>query len=493
MKKESPIIVIGSGFAGLAAASFLAKEGHRVKILEKNDQPGGRARQWKTDGFTFDMGPSWYWMPDVFDNYFAHFGKKVSDYYDLIRLDPSYRVFFGEGDDYIDVPAHKKELEGLFESIEPGSSAGLREFLKQAAYKYEVGMNDYVFRPSHSLGEFMDLRLIRESFRIQMFSSMSKHVRKYFKDPRLIKILEFPVLFLGATPENTPALYSMMNHADLSLGTWYPMGGMNKIVEGMVDLAKSLGVSFELNSEVQKIEVEGGTAQRVVTPGKKWDASLVVANSDYHHTDQHLLEKPWRNYSEKYWDDRIMSPSSLLFYIGVDKKIEGLKHHNLFFDKDFALHAKEIYADPKWPTDPLFYVCCPSKTDPSVAPEGKENMFVLIPLAPGLEDREDLRQKYFDRVMDRLEKIIGQDIRSHIVINRSYAMQDFEKDYHSYKGNAYGLANTLLQTAFLKPKLRAKKVDNLYFTGQLTVPGPGVPPSLISGQVVAKEIMKRMQ
>ncbi|MFK7920902.1 MAG: phytoene desaturase family protein [Bacteroidia bacterium] len=487
MKKK--VIVIGAGFAGLTAASILGQKGYDVTILEKNDQAGGRARRWEKDGFTFDMGPSWYWMPEVFENFFNLFGKKVSDYYTLKRLNPSYRVYFDD-DDFVDVPADMGELEALFDSIEPGSGLQLREFLKQAAYKYEVGMKDYVFRPSHNIGEFIDLRLIRESFRIQMFSSMSKHVRQFFTNSRLIKIIEFPVLFLGATPENTPALYSMMNHADLTLGTWFPEGGMHKIVEGMVAVAKEQGVRFELNTEVQKIEVVDGKAQKVITAQGEFEADMVIANSDYQHTDQRLLDKPWRNYTPKYWDKRTMSPSSLLFYLGVNKRLDNLKHHNLFFDEDFQLHAEEIYTNPKWPTKPLFYVSATTQTDSTGAPEGMENVFILIPLAPGLEDNDAQREKYYDIVMDRLERITKQSVREHVILKRSYAMEDFEKDYHSFKGNAYGLANTLFQTAFFKPKIRSKKVKNLYYTGQLTVPGPGVPPSLISGQVVATEVAK---
>lgn len=490
MLKPRNISIIGAGFAGLAAASVLAQHGHKVSILEKHEQAGGRARTWEQDGYCFDMGPSWYWMPDVFEDYFAQFSKKVSDYYELIRLDPGYRVYFKEEEGYIDIPADKQELEQLFESIEPGGAGKLREFLNQAAYKYEVGMKDYVFRPSHSINEFIDWQLIRESFRIQMFSSMRKHVRQYFKDARLRKILEFPVLFLGATPQNTPAMYSMMNHADLSLGTWFPRGGMHKIVEGMVSVAKELGVEFQLGVEVQKIEVENGKATRLQTNKGDFEAEIVIANSDYHHTDQVLLDKPYRNYSTQYWDKRTMSPSSLLFYLGINKKLDHLKHHNLFFDEDFDIHAEEIYTNPQWPSKPLFYVSATTQTDPQLAPEGKENVFILVPLAPDLEDNEEKREIYYHRVMDRLEGLTQQSIRDHVELKRSYAMNDFKQDYYSFKGNAYGLANTLLQTAFFKPKLKSKKVSNLYYTGQLTVPGPGVPPSLISGQVVAREIIK---
>ncbi|WP_338792711.1 phytoene desaturase family protein [Bernardetia sp. Wsw4-3y2] len=486
MKK---VIVIGSGFAGLSAAACLAQKGFDVTVLEKNDSLGGRARQWITEGFTFDMGPSWYWMPDVFEEYFALFGKKVSDYYDLHRLDPGYRVCFGK-DDFVDIPASMEELENLFESYEEGSSLKLREFLAQAKYKYEVGMSEYVFRPSHSITEFIDYRLMKESLRIQMLTSMSKHVRKFFTHEKLIKLLEFPVLFLGATPQNTPALYSMMNYADLSLGTWYPMGGMNKIIEAMVKVAEEQGVKFETETEVHKIVTKNGKAGSVLTSKGEFHADWIVAGNDYHNTDQKLLDKADQNYTEKYWDDRTMSPSSLLFYLGIDKKLNNLEHHNLFFDEDFNKHAEEIYTNPRWPSKPLFYACCPSQTDDEVAPEGKENLFLLVPIAPGLPDGETIREKYYNLVMDRLENLTEQKIREHVILKRSYALDDFKADYNSFKGNAYGLANTLAQTAFFKPKMKSKKVSNLFFTGQLTVPGPGVPPSIISGRVVADEVAK---
>ena len=486
------IAVIGSGFSGLAAAALLAQQGHQVCIYEKNDQAGGRARVWEKDGFRFDMGPSWYWMPDVFENYFALFGKKVSDFYRLIRLDPGYRIYFGK-DELMDIPAGMEELEALFEREETGGAAKLREFLAQAAYKYEVGMGDYVFRPSLSITEFIDWRLIRESFRIQMFSSMSKHVRSYFKNPKLIKLLEFPVLFLGATPENTPAMYSMMNYADLALGTWYPDKGMNEIIKGMVKVAEEQGVEIRLNTEVKQIRSQNGKALGIETNQGFFEADVVLAAADYEHVDQQLTDKKLRNYSENYWDKRTMSPSSLLFYLGINKKLKGLQHHNLFFDEDFSLHAEEIYTHPKWPSRPLFYASCPSKTDASIAPEGCENMFLLMPIAPGLNDSEALREQYYQVMMDRLENITGQSIRDSVIVKRSYALDDFKADYHSFKGNAYGLANTLAQTAFFKPRMRSKKISNLFFTGQLTVPGPGVPPSLISGQVVATEIGKYLK
>jgi phytoene desaturase len=486
------IIIIGAGFAGLSAACVLAKEGFMVTILEKNDQPGGRARVWEKDGFRFDMGPSWYWMPDVFENFFVLFNKKPSDYYQLERLDPGYRIYYGPND-VMDIPADMQALEALFEQTEPGSSKGLQEFLKQAAYKYKVGMGEYVFRPSHSITEFIDLNLIKKSLSMQLLSSMSKHVRGYFKNSRLIKLLEFPVLFLGATPQNTPAMYSMMNYADLALGTWYPQGGMNEIVKAMVSLAEELGVDIRLNTEVNKIDVKDKLVRNINTSNGIFNADFVIAGADYEHVDQHLLDKPYQNYTPQYWDKRTMSPSSLLFYIGTNKKVPGIKHHNLFFDEDFELHAKEIYTSPQWPTSPLFYVSCTSKTDASVAPEGGENLFFLMPIAPGLHDDETIREKYFDLMLDRFKHITGQDIRDAIVVKRSYALNDFKADYHSFKGNAYGLANTLAQTAFFKPAMRARHIKNMLYTGQLTVPGPGVPPAIISGQMAALEAMKALQ
>ena len=488
---QKHVVVIGSGFAGLSAATHLAHHTScSITLLEKNDSPGGRARKFEHQGFVFDMGPSWYWMPDVFENYFAHFNKKPADYYNLIRLDPSYAVVYGEND-ILDIPADLEEFKSMLEKIEPGAGKNLDKFLAQAKYKYEVGIHDLVKKPSRSLLEFASPGLLVDMVRMDIFQSMSKHVRKFFSHEKIIRLMEFPVLFLGETAENIPALYSLMNYADIALGTWYPKKGMHEIIKGMVDLAEEKGVKIRYSAEVEEIEIEKGVAKRIrLKSGEKINADIVVAGADYHHVDKHLINPTYSNYTEEYWDKRVMAPSSLLFYLGIDKKLKNLRHHNLFFDEPLGPHADAIYKNPRWPERPLFYASVPSITDPTVAPEGKENLFLLIPLAPDLEDSEEMREKYFTIILDRLEKITGQDIRSHIVYKRSYAHSDFKADYHAYKGNAYGLANTLLQTAILKPGLKNKKVRNLYYTGQLTVPGPGVPPSLISGQVVADEVMK---
>lgn len=495
MKKK--VIVIGSGFAGLSAATHLAAEGFEVTILEKNDSPGGRARLFEaqTDEgvFRYDMGPSWYWMPEVFDAYFARFGKRRQDYYELIRLDPSYAITFSDGN-IMQVPAQMGALETMFERYEAGSSLKLRQFLADARYKYEVGMGEFVQKPSHSIVEFADWRVVKSLFQLQMFTNISSVIRRSFKNEKLRELLEFPVLFLGATPQKTPALYSLMNYADMALGTWYPKGGMFEIVRAMVNVAKDMGVRIRLNQEVEQIDITAGQVTAVRAHDTSYSCDILVGGADYHHLEQSVLAPEYRQYSESYWQKRTMAPSCLLYYVGVNKRLKNLVHHNLFFDADFKRHAHEIYENPQMPTDPLFYVSAPSVTDPSVAPAGCENLFVLIPTAPNLsDDTEGVRELFFETVMARLEKWTQQDIRSHIVYKRSFAHSDFLKDYHAFKGNAYGLANTLLQTAFLKPKLKSPKVKNLWYTGQLTTPGPGVPPSLISGQVVAADILRHFK
>ena len=485
-------IIIGSGFAGLSAASFLAKAGWEVEVLEKHDQPGGRCRHFKVDGFSFDMGPSWYWMPDVFDRYFGCFGKKVANYYDLIRLDPSYRIYWEQNQ--MDVPSDYASLKKMFDALEPGAGEQLDAFMAEAEYKYRVGVNKLVFKPGQSLLEFVDKELIAGLFRLDVFNNIKSHIGKFFKHPQLRQMMEFPVLFLGALPENTPALYSLMNYADVKLGTWFPRGGMYKIVEGMHKLAVELGVTFHFNHNVSSILVENGVAKTVVADnGKQFHADVVIGGADYHFIETKLLEKQYRSYSDDYWEKRVMAPGCLIYYVGINTKIPDLPHHSLFFDVDFNDHAAEIYTNPDWPKSPLFYLSATSVTDPTQAPEGSENLFFLIPIAAGLNgDDASIRDHYFNLLSERLHQRTGVDIRNHVVYKRSYSYTDFVDDYNAFKGNAYGLANTLMQTAILKPSCKSKKVKNLYYTGQLTVPGPGVPPSLISGEVVAKLVDKEI-
>jgi len=483
--------VIGTGFAGLSTAAYLAKEGHEVQVFEKNDTIGGRARQYKEKGYTFDMGPSWYWMPDVFDKFFKDFDKNPKDYYDLIKLDPGFQIIFPEAHT-LKLSSDWKEVLALFESYEPGSSKKLISFMEESEFKYNFGINRLVYEPGISLKEVCTLEIISNVFRLQIFKSYRKYVAKYFKNPFLIALLEFPVLFLGTAPAKTPAMYSLMAYSGIKQGTYYPMGGFAKVIDGMAQICKDLGVKFHLNSEIKDIIVENKKVVSIKTDSQEYKVDSLICSADYHHIDKEILPTHLSNYSEKYWDKRVLSPSCLIFYVGVNKKINKLDHHNLFFDEDIDVHTSEIYATKQWPKKPLFYACCPSKTDASVAPKNKENLFFLIPIAPGMEDTEAIRKTYFSKVIKRMERYCGHEIEKHIEFNRSYCINDFIKDYNSYKGNAYGLANTLSQTANLKPKIVNKHLDNLFYSGQLTVPGPGVPPSIISGNVVANYVMNHM-
>lgn len=484
MKK---ITIIGSGFSALSASCYLAQSGHDVTIFEKNATIGGRARQMKAAGFTFDMGPSWYWMPDIFERFFADFGKKTTDYYELIKLSPAYRVYFGIND-FIAVADNLDEIAQTFEAIEKGSGKVLRAFMAEAQSNYDIAIKDLVYRPGVSPLELVTTKTAKKVG--QFFSNISRDVRKKFTNPRLIQILEFPVLFLGAKPSDTPSFYSFMNYADFGLGTWHPKTGMFDVVLAMESLARELGVKFVTNAAIEKIVVENKTAKAVVINGQTITSDVVLSGADYHHTET-LLDKEYRAYSEAYWESRVFAPSSLLFYVGFDKKIENISHHALFFDVDFYQHAKDIYDEPQWPKEPLFYANFPSLTDPTAAPEGMESAFFLVPLAPGINDSEELREQYFDKIIARFEQLTQQTVKNNIIFKQSFCKNDFVSEYNSYKGNAYGMANTLLQTAFLRPKLKSKKVNNLYFTGQLTVPGPGVPPALISGKLVSELINKK--
>lgn len=482
------VIVIGSGFSGLAAAAVLADRGCDVTVMESHDRPGGRARVFEKDGFSFDMGPSWYWMPEVIDSFFERFGRKTSDYFNLRRLDPSYQVISGNGTSKI--PAEMDRLIEFFESKEAGAGKKLVSFLVEAQEKYEVGMGKFAKKPALSVMEFASFDVLKSALSLDLLKSFSRHIRKYFSSPELLQILEFPVLFLGAMPKDIPALYSMMNYADMKLGTWYPQGGFGSLVSAMYELALEKGVKFLFESPVSAIAAENSEVRGVLYNGTLYTADIIVSSADYHFTDQVLLPEIYRNYEPDYWKTRTMAPSCLLYYVGVSKKIQKLEHHNLFFDSDFEQHARSIYTEPKWPEQPLYYVCCPSKTDSSVAPAGMENLFILIPVAPGLDDTPEIRSQYFKETIKRLETYCGEEIESHIVSYTDYAGSDFSSDYNAFMGNAYGLANTLRQTAFLKPSIRNRKLSGLFYTGQLTVPGPGVPPAILSGQLVADHIIE---
>jgi phytoene desaturase len=479
------VIIIGSGFSSLASACYMAKAGYQVTVLEKNEQLGGRASLWEHKGFRFDMGPSWYWMPDVFERFFNDFDKKPSDYYQLEKLSPAYRVIFGKND-YIDIADNLKDITQTFEGIEPGSGNKVLKFIEAAGKNYQVAMQNLVYNPGLSI---MELVSAESAARLNLFvQNISRQIRNKIKNPKLRSILEFPVLFLGAKPSKTPAFYNFMNFADFGLGTWYPKGGFNAVAMGIVQLAEELGVNFQVNEKVDGFDYKEGKIFSVNTEKNKYNADIVISGADYAHTEKLLSEN--RNYTEEYWQKKTFAPSSLLYYVAFNRKVNHLLHHNLFFDTDFEAHAEEIYDTKVFPKKPLFYANFSSKTDDSLAPEGMEIGFFLIPLAVDLDDSEEIREKYFRIILDRIKKCTGEDLKDAVLFKRSFGVNDFKERYNSCRGNAYGLANTLLQTSFLRPSIRNKKIKNLFYTGQLTVPGPGVPPAIISGKVVTDYILK---
>lgn len=486
IQKLKKIIIVGSGFSSLAAACYMQQAGHQVTVLEKNEQIGGRASIWESNGFKFDMGPSWYWMPDIFERFFNDFGKSASDYYILEKLSPAYRVFFGQ-QDWIDISDNLKNIISTFENIDKGSGKKLQSFMDKARKNYEIAMKDLVYQPGRSITELVSLETAK---RLNLFvKNISTDVKKITDNPKLQSILEFPVLFLGAKPQDTPAFYNFMNWADFGLGTWYPKGGMNKVVQGMKSLAEELGVQFKVNEEVINFNLNGIKVNSAQTLKETYEADIFISGADYAHTET-LLDEKRKNYSENYWDKKTFAPSSLLYYVGLNSPIKNVEHHNLFFDTDFGQHAKEIYDTKVFPKKPLFYANFPSISDESLAPQGMATAFFLIPVAVDLEDNEEIHEQYFDLILNRLEKNTGENVRDKIVYKKSFGVKDFKNRYHSCKGNAYGMANTLLQTSVLRPSIKNKHLNNLYYTGQLTVPGPGVPPALISGKVVSEYILK---
>jgi phytoene desaturase len=487
MKKK--VVVIGAGFAGLSAATELASKGLDVMVVEKNSSPGGRAGKVETNGFNFDKGPSWYWMPEIFEDFFARYGNKSSDFYHLTRLDPSYRIYFSDSD-VMDLPADFSDLKQVFENYQSGAGNNLEKFIEQADRKYKIAMEQFIHKPGLSATEYFSPLLLKYLFTLGLTGSFSAHARKFFTDKRLLQAISFPILFLGGTAESTPAMYSLMNYADMKLGTWYPEGGFYTVSKAFEQVALSTGVKIEYNFPIDKINVLDGKAIGVSSGKDFLKADYILAAADYHHVETHLLPITSRSYSYRYWSGRTLSPSALLYYIGVKRKLSGLLHHTLFFDTNFDQHAHSIYKQPGWPDEPSSYLSCTSLTDTSTAPEGMENLFALIPVAAGLTDSKLIRSKYYNIVIQRIKQLTGEDISGDVVVNMSYAQSDFSNEFNSFKGNAYGLANTLMQTAFLRPRVKSRQVKNLFYAGQLTVPGPGVPPAIISGQIAAGELIK---
>lgn len=479
MKKA---VVVGAGFGGLSAAALLAKEGYQVTVLEKNSGPGGRAQVWETDGFVFDMGPSWYLMPEVFDDFFALFGKKREDYYKLVQVDPYYRVFMGDGS-HVDVNSDMERTKALFDSFEPGAGKKLSSYLKMAQYKYDVAMEEFLYREYRSIFHFFNAKMATQGLKLDIFSSLDRFVSRFFSDRRAKQILEYAMVFLGASPDNAPALYSIMSHVDLSLGVWYPDGGMGSIVKGLERLCREVGVVFHYNCAATGYEYNGKGICAVKAGAGSFPADIVINNADYHHADTDLLPQKRASYSQRWWNKRVVAPSMFILYLGIDGRIPELAHHNLYFQPDWKGHFDQIFKKPGWPDEPCFYLSCPSKSDPSVAPGGMENLFVLVPAAPGLSDDDAFRAAYAEKVIAHVEKMTGISIRDRIKVKRVFSQRDFTAEYNAFKGTALGLAHTLAQTAIFRPAPRSRKIPNLFYTGQYPHPGVGVPMTMIASRV----------
>ncbi|GAC1391661.1 MAG: phytoene desaturase family protein [Candidatus Saccharimonadales bacterium] len=488
MKQKA--IIIGAGFGGLGAAALLSKNGYDVEVYEKNEQVGGRASLLEINGFKFDLGPSWYLMPDIFEHFFELMGEKLEDHITLKRLRPSYRVIYKDLHQTVDITGDVQIDRETFESIEKGSAKKLDTYLHRSGYEYHIAMDRFLYKNYNSLKDFFTPEVIREGRKLSIFSTMDRYVKRYFKDPRLQKIMEYPLVFLGSSPYNAPALYNIMSHVDFKMGVYYPMGGMYELTKAIERLAKKHGAVFHVNSPVSKIIIESGKAVGVMVNGKEVRGDIIISDADPHHTETKLIDKTHRDHSEKYWKKRTMAPSALLMYLGVDKTYDSLLHHNLVFSRDWKQNFNQIFDSPTWPDDPSFYVCAPGKTDPSVAPKGQENIFVLVPIASGLNYTVKELDDHANSILATMETEMNlPDLRGHIRYKKLFCVDDFESRFNSYKGTGLGLAHTLRQTAVFRPLNISKKVKSLYYVGANTHPGIGLPVTLISAELLIKRLI----
>ena len=492
MSTSESAVVVGSGFGGLSTACYLADAGLDVTVLEKNDQLGGRASVLEAEGFTFDMGPSWYLMPDVFERFFSHFGREPAEFYDLERLDPHYRVFFKDGDS-VAVTDDNEEMYDVFESYEEGAGEALEEYLDTSETHYEVAMEDFVYTDRPRLRDWVDPDVMKAApIGLQLLGTMDDYVADYFDHPKLRQIAQYSLVFLGGAPHNTPALYNIMSHVDFELGVHYPDGGMRSVVEGCVELGRELGVDYVTGAEVTEV-INRKSGFLVESAAGDVGADYVVSDADYAHTEQELLPDHERQYDADYWDGRTYAPSAFLLYLGVEGDLDPLAHHTLVLPTDWDRHFERLFEDPGWPADPAYYLCVPSKTDDDVAPEGHSALFALVPLAPGLDDTDEARARYRELLVEDIATNTGVDLRERIVLEETFSVSEFADRYNSREGTALGLAHTLRQTALLRPPHRSSACPGLYFTGAYTTPGIGVPMCLVSGEHAADALLSDLQ
>ena len=490
MTKQKHAIIIGSGIGGLATACLLGKKGYKVTLLEKNERVGGRANLYEEEGFVFDMGPSWYMMPGIFEHFFELMDEDITEHLKLKRLSPSYRIFLKSEKRHYDFYSDLEKTIETFESIEPGSGEVLREYMKSTEFQYKIAQNEFMFKNYDSIFDFFNKRVMTEGRKLPLFSKVESIINSKFKSEILRKVMQYQTVLLGTSPGDAPGIYSMMNYVDFVEGVWYPDGGVYKVVEAIESIAIKNGVTIRTSSPVAKIIVKNKTASGVLLEnGDEIHGDLVISNADIVHTEQKLLEKPERQRSMKYWNSRLMAPSAFILYLGIDGKIPSLEHHNLMFAKNWGENFKQIFNAPEWPTDPSLYVCVPSKTDASVGPPNKENLFVLVPVAAGLKHTDEFLEKYSHFVIGQMEENMDiPNLASRVIYKRIYSVNDFIQDYNAFKGSALGFAHSLNQTAIFRPNNISKKVKNLFFVGAGTNPGIGMPICLISAELVYKRI-----
>lgn len=482
------VVVIGAGFGGLSAASMLTKQGYEVHVYEKNSNPGGRTNVYHADGFKFDMGPSWYLMPDAFETFFKQFDKSPSDYYQLIKLDPAYKVYFSDNESIL-VKPDIDYMADEFEKLEKGAGVKFKKHMHKMKKKYELAVPRFLLKDYSNPTELLDMEIFKHALSLELTNSYHNSIAKSFKSPKIQKILEFMAVFLGGSPYKLPGLYNLINWADFGLNVYYPQGGFFEVSKGLEKLAKELGVMLHYNKPVSEIVVENGKTKGIVAGGEMIEADLVVANADYQFVEEKLLKEEFRQYASSYWEKADMSPSGVCIFLGLNKTIPNLTHHTMVFSEGWENHFESIEKG-KMPDSPQYYISTPSKTDESVAPEGKENIFILVPISPYLTDNEENREKIFDYVMEDIKKKIGVDIRKHILHKRIFAQNDFINEYNAYKGNAFGLGHTLKHSITFRPPNKHKKVKGLYFVGQYTNPGTGTPLVLLSGILVSQLVQK---
>jgi phytoene desaturase len=493
MKELSPehIVIIGAGIGGLSSGALLAKRGYQVTILEKNEHPGGRANIFTAEGFTFDMGPSWYLMPDIFEHFYELMEEDINEHLNLVKLSPSYRVFFPHDKDFPVLDIHSdldKDLETL-EKLEPGVSDTLRKYLERSGQPYGIAKQSFMYRNYNSILDFFQWDLMREGRHMNPLQTMENYLNKWFKDDRLKKILEYTLVFLGSAPSKTPALYNIMNYIDFHYGVYYPKGGIYTIIESLVRMNNKHGVTIKTNTPVEKIYIEDGTAKGVVlADGTIVRSDYVISNADLWFTETKLLEEKYQTFPQKFWDKSVMGPSAFILYLGLNTEVPHLTHHNLRFGKDWKRNFKEIFDDPQLPNDPSYYVCKPTHTDTNVAPAGQDILFVLVPIPAGITPTEEERKAYRDKLITMMKEDLDMpNLEEMISYERAYWGEDFANDYNAYQGTALGMAHTLRQT-LLRPGNKSKKVKNLFYTGAGTNPGIGMPICLISGELVYKRI-----